>query len=214
MWIIRSWYEDQTFPTYLQAEKHIRTDLYRPSTDLTHSTPNTTANTYPSSQMEIGTDMADFYPSDSAARIANANTHAFNANTSTNAALRAKSFSEQQAVLNLRLLSQSGDSSTMNGTAPTGPTAAGPLSGDAVAELTNALVADAPPEVTQAIQRDERAALLHLQNLIQQRLAIVSPRDEEGERTEVTVNGNRRTSDFPTRATMEKDINNSVDLIS
>jgi hypothetical protein len=78
----------------------------------------------------------------------------------TNYNLRAKSFAEQQAVLSLRQLSQRRDSENN-------------ISGDGIAELTNALITDAPPEVAQAVQRDELAALTNLQNLIQKRLAVV-----------------------------------------
>ncbi|EXJ90919.1 hypothetical protein A1O1_04025 [Capronia coronata CBS 617.96] len=75
-----------------------------------------------------------------------------------NAALRQRSLREQQAVLQLAEMSQKG----MNG-----------LSGDALADLTNQLVSEAPPEVLEAMQQSELDQLLQLQGLINKRLAVL-----------------------------------------
>jgi hypothetical protein len=106
---------------------------------------------HPSAEIEADTKTVHLYPVQSIVPIAN---------RCTNYNLRAKSFAEQQAVLSLRQLSQRRDSESN-------------ISGDGIAELTNALITDAPPEVAQAVQRDELAALTNLQSLIQKRLAIV-----------------------------------------
>ncbi len=101
--------------------------------------------------MDIDTESADFYPSRPRTALASAEAQ-------TNAQLRAKSFAEQKAVLSLRQLSEKDESA----------------SGDKIAELTNALIWDAPHQVQQAVQRDEMNTLLQLQELIKQRMAIVS----------------------------------------
>ena len=103
-------------------------------------------------RMEVDTDTADFYPSSSAVPHADA---------LTNYNLRAKSFAEQQAVLGLRRLSERGETGSN-------------IPSNAIHELTNSLITDAPPEIAQAIQRDELAALTNLQTLIAKRLSIVS----------------------------------------
>jgi hypothetical protein len=106
---------------------------------------------HPSEDIEFDTKTADFYPARPVVPIADQR---------TNYNLRAKSFAEQQAVLSLRQLSQKKDSESS-------------ITGDGIEELTNALITDAPPEVVQAVQRDELAALTNLQSLIQKRLSIV-----------------------------------------
>jgi hypothetical protein len=120
--------------------------------------------------MEVDTDAADFYPSHSAIPTAD---------MMTNFNLRAKSFAEQQAVLSLRRLSQMDDSNSN-------------ITEDTIGELTNALITDAPPEVAQAVQRDELAALMNLQSLVAKRISVVSQRGFAPE-----LNGTR-TSEAPT----------------
>ncbi|KIX03776.1 uncharacterized protein Z518_07329 [Rhinocladiella mackenziei CBS 650.93] len=75
-----------------------------------------------------------------------------------NAALRNRSLREQQAVLNLAEMSQKG----IDG-----------YSGDALAELTNQLVSEAPPEVIESMEHSELDQLLSLQGLIQKRLSVL-----------------------------------------
>lgn len=130
--------------------------------------------------MELDIDAAHFYPGRAALLVTDHR---------TNSSLRAKSFAEQQAVLGLRRLSQMDDSKSN-------------LCGDGIEELTNALITDAPPEVAQAVQRDEVAALVNLQSLIQKRLAVVLP----GGRAPA-LNGTR-ASEAPT------DVDESMDGIS
>lgn len=126
-------------------------ERYRPSIDLERHR-QWPAKIRPSERTEIDMDGAEFYPSRSAVPPADA---------LTNYNLRAKSFAEQQAVLGLHQLLESDETRSIS-------------SGNAISELTNALITDAPPEVAQAIQRDEVAALTSLQTLIAKRLSIVS----------------------------------------
>ena len=136
---------------HLQTRKRMHNERYRPSIDLERDR-QWPAKTRPSERTEIDTDDTEFYPSRSAVPLAEALT-SYN--------LRAKSFAEQQAVLGLHRLSERDESRST-------------ISGNAISELTNALITDAPPEVAQAIQRDEVAALTSLQTLIAKRLSIVS----------------------------------------
>ncbi|KAK5050594.1 hypothetical protein LTR84_003876 [Exophiala bonariae] len=76
-----------------------------------------------------------------------------------NAMLRNRSIKEQQAVLHLAEMSQKG----IDG-----------YSGDALAELTNQLVSEAPPEVTESAEQDEVDKLLQLQELINRRLNLLN----------------------------------------
>lgn len=76
-----------------------------------------------------------------------------------NAVLRNRSIKEQQAVLNLAEMSQKG----LDG-----------YSGDALADLTNQLISEAPPEVMEAVEQDEVDKLLHLQELINRRLTLLN----------------------------------------
>jgi hypothetical protein len=154
-------------------------ERYRPSLDLDRVGQHP-ARTHLSEQIEIDTNNADFYCSRPAGPIVE---------TLTNYNLRAKSFAEQQAVLSLRQLSEKAETSSN-------------ISGSTIEELTNALITDAPPEVARAVQRDELAALVNLQNLVARRISVVS----RGEPTP-ELNG-RRTSDAPT------DIDDSMDGIS
>lgn len=75
-----------------------------------------------------------------------------------NAALRRRSVKEQQAVLQLVEMAQGG--------APA-------QSGDVLADLTNQLISEAPDEVVEAMQQSELERLLHLQDLINKRLAVL-----------------------------------------
>lgn len=79
-----------------------------------------------------------------------------------NASLRQKSFNEQQAALNLMSLAQ----------------ATPGYSGDAVGDLINQLVREAPASAERAIQQDEKGTLLHLQRLLQRRLRILDGVEE------------------------------------
>ena len=74
-----------------------------------------------------------------------------------NAQLRHKTFSEQQAILGLASMSQKGKG----------------YSGDSLADLTNQLIIDAPPDVGDRIERGEKQQLLRLQHLISNRLKIL-----------------------------------------
>ena len=62
----------------------------------------------------------------------------------------------------------------------------GPTSANSINELTNALITEAPNDVIRMVQRDEEEALLQLQQLVQQRLAIVQARHDDYQ-----VNGHR-----------------------
>ena len=177
--MFRSWYEDQTFPMHLHTHKRMHDERYRPSLDLDRVGQHP-AKTHLSEQMEIDTNNTDFHPSRPVGPTAE---------TLTNYNLRAKSFAEQQAVLSLRQLSQKAEAGSN-------------ISGSTIEELTNALVTDAPPEVERAIQRDELAALVNLQNLVATRISVLS----RGEPIP-KLNG-RHTSDAPT------DIDDSMDGIS
>jgi hypothetical protein len=140
----RSWYEDRTFPLHLRTRKRMHNERYRPTVDPEREVQQL-EGVHPSEEIKVETKTTD-PPSIPDQR--------------TNYNLRAKSFAEQQAVLSLRRLSQIKESESN-------------ISGDGIEELTNALITDAPPEVAQAVQRDELAALTNLQSLIQKRLSIV-----------------------------------------
>src|SRR2546423_15647795 len=99
--ILRSWYEDQTFPVHLNTGKRVHNERYRPSIDLERDGQRP-AHAHPSKRMEIDTEGADFYSLRSAIPPPDA---------MTNYNLRAKSFAEQQAVLSLRRLSVRDDPS-------------------------------------------------------------------------------------------------------
>ena len=75
-----------------------------------------------------------------------------------NKKLLRKTYSEQQAALNLVAMSQ-----TTPGYNP-----------DAIADLTNSLISEAPPSAQMAIQQSEKGALLKLQDLLQRRLNILN----------------------------------------
>jgi hypothetical protein len=177
--LFRSWYEDQTFPMHLKTYRRMHTERYRPSLDLERDRQRP-GKIHPSEDMEIDTETADFFPSQPAVP---------SADQLTNYNLRAKSFAEQQAVLNLRQLSQI-EVPHSN------------VSGDSIEELTNALITDAPPDVVQAIQRDELTALMNLQSLIAKRISVVSRGEPPPE-----LNGTR-TSEAP------RDSDDSMDTIS
>src|SRR5271156_6777642 len=149
--MFRSWYEDQTFPMHLHTHKRMHDERYRPSLDLDRVGQHP-ARTHLSERTEVDINNADLCLS----RLAGSSVESL-----TNYNLRAKSFAEQQAVLSLRQLSE---------TAETGSN----ISGTTIEELTNALITDAPPEVARAVQRDELAALVNLQNLVAKRISIMS----------------------------------------
>lgn len=87
-----------------------------------------------------------------------ANALAITETAKANAALRKRSIKEQQTVLSLAEMSQRG----IDG-----------FSGDALAELTNQLISDAPPSVVEAMEKTELDQLLRLQDLISRRLAML-----------------------------------------
>jgi hypothetical protein len=161
--MFRSWYEDQTFPMHLHTHKRIHDERYRPSLDL-DTFGQHPARIHLSEQMEIDINNADFHPSRPAG---------LTAEILTNYNLRAKSFAEQQAVLSLRQLSEKAETGSN-------------ISGSTIEELTNALITDAPPEVARAVQRDELAALVNLQNLVAKRISVLSRGDPTPE-----LNGSR-----------------------
>src|SRR5947209_2585061 len=127
---------------HLQSPKRMHEERYRPSLELDR-VGRRSARSSLSEQIEIDTNNADLYCSRPAKPTVE---------TLTNYNLRAKSFAEQQAVLSLRQLSEKAETGSN-------------ISGSTIQELTNALITDAPPEVAQAIQRDELAALVNLQKL-------------------------------------------------
>ncbi|OAP61823.1 hypothetical protein AYL99_04026 [Fonsecaea erecta] len=88
-----------------------------------------------------------------------ANALAITETAKANVALRRRTIREQQAVLNLAQMSQKG----IDG-----------YSGDALAELTNQLISEAPADVVDAVEKTEYDQLLELQELINRRLAILS----------------------------------------
>ncbi|KIX98499.1 uncharacterized protein Z520_05800 [Fonsecaea multimorphosa CBS 102226] len=87
-----------------------------------------------------------------------ANALAITETAKANVALRRRSIREQQAVLNLAQMSQKG----IDG-----------YSGDALAELTNQLISEAPADVVDAVEQTELDQLLELQELINRRLAFL-----------------------------------------
>lgn len=137
----KSWYEDQSFPRQMNAEKHVRSKKYRPDNVVLH---------HPPSQYVVKMKEPDFWTGSQAVAIAET--------ARANAALRSRSFREQQTVLNLAEFSQRG----ING-----------FSGDTLAELTNSLISEAPPEVADAMEMSEFDQLLRLQDLVGRRLAIL-----------------------------------------
>jgi hypothetical protein len=158
-------------------------ERYRPSLDLDRVGQHP-ARTHLSERMEVDINNTDLCLSRSAGSTVGG---------LTNYSLRAKSFAEQQAILSLRQLSE---------TAETGSNISGSnISGTTIEELTNALITDAPPEVARAVQRDELAALVNLQNLVARRISVVS-------RGKLTPELNGRLSDAPT------DIDDPMDGIS
>jgi hypothetical protein len=144
-------------------------ERYRPSLDLDRVGQHP-AKSHLSERMDVDINNADLCLS----RPAGSTVESL-----TNYSLRAKSFAEQQAVLSLRQLSEMAETGSN-------------ISGTTIEELTNALITDAPPEVARAVQRDELAALVNLQNLVARRISVVS----RGKLTP-ELNG-RRTSDAPT----------------
>jgi hypothetical protein len=109
-----------------------------------------------------------------------ANALAITETAKANAALRRKTIREQQAVLQLAEMSQKG----ING-----------YSGDSLAELTNALVSEAPDKVIRAMGNSEIDRLLQLQSLIGDRLAVLQHADAAASHNQSdhhsNVNGNR-----------------------
>jgi hypothetical protein len=153
---------------HLHTHKRMHDERYRPSLDLDRVGQHP-ARTHLSERMEVDINNTDLCLSRSAGPTVGG---------LTNYSLRAKSFAEQQAILSLRQLSE---------TAETGSN----ISGTTIEELTNALITDAPPEVARAVQRDELATLVNLQNLVAKRISIVS-------RGKLTPELNGRLSDAPT----------------
>ena len=138
----RSWYEDQTFPLHLNGRMRLRVEKYIPASVIAKPSTGTRRNNTSPPQ-----------PSTTAA---------------ANAALQAKSFREQQAVLSLR---DFGGSVNTDGSRLLDPS---------VSELTNRLIADAPTAVVSAMQRSELDALLQMQELVRKRIAVVAPQIGEG----------------------------------
>ncbi|KIW10792.1 hypothetical protein PV08_10091 [Exophiala spinifera] len=93
-----------------------------------------------------------------------ANALAITETARANAALRNRSIQEQQTVLTLADMSGKG----IDG-----------YSGDALAELTNRLISEAPAEVIESVERNELNQLLQLQELINRRIAVLG-RDSSG----------------------------------
>ena len=163
--VLRTRYEDQTFPAYLGTAPRAQFARYR--ADLP-SDPDSSPTPYGRHKLgrENMSDGIDGLPvPPQASRVPSVEAQ-------TNAQIRAKSFAEQRAVANLRHLAQA--ESTNRSTSEI-----------SISELTNALITEAPNDVIRLVQRDEEEALLQLQQLIQQRLAIVQSRRDNHQ-----LNGN------------------------
>lgn len=136
----KSWFEDQTFPALAGRPRGMQDRLYRPTSGPQH---------HPSSYVRFKMDEPDFFAGSQAVAVAET--------AKANAALRRKSFAEQQAILSLASLAQKSKG----------------YSGDNIADLTNQLIVDAPPTADDAIQRGEKESLQRLKQLIDKRLRIL-----------------------------------------
>ena len=136
----RSWYEDQSFPELTGRPQKLKEKLYRPDDAVVYHTPKA---------IVFKRKEPDFFTGSQAVAVTET--------ARANAALRHKTFAEQQAILGLASMSKKGPA----------------YSGDTLADLTNQLVIDAPPAAKTVIERSEKEQLLCLQELVQNRLKIL-----------------------------------------
>ncbi|RMZ82082.1 hypothetical protein DV737_g2193, partial [Chaetothyriales sp. CBS 132003] len=140
----RSWYEDQIYPELIGRPKKLKQKLYQASNAVTRHEPIS---------LVIRHQEPDFYTGSQALAVVET--------AKANAALRYKTFAEQQTILGLVQMSKKGPG----------------YSGDALADLANQLIIDAPPEVEKSVQRTEKDRLLQLQGLINRRLKMLEEVD-------------------------------------
>lgn len=143
----RSWYEDQTFPDTVNG--------HRPQRFVNRDyRPRDPAVLHAPKQIVITMREPEFYKGSQALSIVES--------ARANAALRRKTLPEQQAILNLAKMAR---------------TEKGEIYGDALADLTNAVVSEAPEAAEQLVNHNERTQLQHLQGLIDRRIRILDGRD-------------------------------------
>jgi hypothetical protein len=126
---------------------------------------------HPPTQSKVKVQPPDFYTG--------ANALAITETARANAALRKKSLKEQQTVLSLARMSQKG----IDG-----------YSGDALAELTNDLISEAPDKVVRAAEKSEVDQLLLLQGLINKRLSVISGVNGSASKSTGQINGGRQAA--------------------
>ncbi|RMZ83230.1 hypothetical protein DV738_g1221, partial [Chaetothyriales sp. CBS 135597] len=144
----RSWYEDQVYPELIGRPKKLKQKLYQPSNPVTRHEPTS---------IVVKHKDPDFYTGSQALAVVET--------ARANAALRYKTFAEQQTILGLVEMSKKKLD----------------CSGDPLADLTNQLIIDAPPEVDKSVQQTEKDRLLRLQDLINRRLKILERVDAPAE---------------------------------
>ncbi|RMD42751.1 hypothetical protein DV735_g2343, partial [Chaetothyriales sp. CBS 134920] len=154
----RSWYEDQVYPELIGRPKRLKQKLYQPSDPVTRHEPTSVVVTHKD---------PDFYTGSQALAVVET--------AKANAALRYKTFAEQQTILGLVEMSKKKLD----------------FSGDSVADLTNQLIIDAPPEVGKSVQQTEKDRLLRLQDLINRRLKML-------EHVDVPMEANTEEATQPT----------------
>jgi hypothetical protein len=143
----RSWYEDKTFPYTANGR--------RPPRFVERDyRPTRGVVLHEPEQQTITIKEPEFYKGSHALSIVET--------AKTNAELRRKTLPEQEAVLSLTGLARADR---------------GPEFADSLADLTNAMIAEAPKEVTELQVRDERQKLQYLQALIERRMGILDGRE-------------------------------------
>ncbi|KPI45868.1 Transcriptional regulatory protein RCO1 [Cyphellophora attinorum] len=143
----RSWYEDKTFPYTANGR--------RPPRFVERDyRPTRGVVLHEPEQQTITIKEPEFYKGSHALSIVET--------AKTNAELRRKTLPEQEAVLSLTGLARADR---------------GPEFADSLADLTNAMIAEAPREVTELQVRDERQKLQYLQALIERRMGILDGRE-------------------------------------
>lgn len=143
----KSWYEDKTFPYTANGR--------RPPRFIERDYRPTNGTTlHKPMHTTITIKEPDFYKGSQALSIVET--------AKANAEMRRKTLPEQQAVLNLAAMAEK---------------KGGAVYSDALTDLTNALIAEAPEEAEHMLVRDERAQLQRLQKLVQKRLGILDGRE-------------------------------------
>ncbi|ETN39591.1 uncharacterized protein HMPREF1541_05817 [Cyphellophora europaea CBS 101466] len=144
----KSWYEDKTYPDTANGRRPPR---------FTTRDYRPTGGTVLHAPMQttITIKEPEFYKGSQALSIVET--------AKANAALRRKTLPEQQAILNLSMMARAEEDHVY---------------GDALADLTNALIAEVPERAEQMFIRDERSQLQRLQNLVERRLRILDGRDD------------------------------------